>query len=100
VPHDFTDGGRYGFIAGHIEGQHLELLLACLGSPPAGAVDLVADLREPHRRGLADARRGAGHDRDLCSDPVHKLLQPRYLFLITIVIIDIHDDRNYNCQDR
>jgi hypothetical protein len=41
-PHHFPDGGPDGFIPGHVEGQHLERSLACLGSPSAGSVDLVA----------------------------------------------------------
>ena len=55
APHHFADDGFHGFIAGHVEGQHLERSLACLGSPSAGAVDLVAGFREPLRRGFADA---------------------------------------------
>jgi hypothetical protein len=54
-PHHFPDGGFDGCIAGHVEGQHLERSLARLGSPSAGAVDLVASRREPLRRGFADA---------------------------------------------
>ena len=52
----FADRGRDRFVARHVERQHLERSLACLGSSPAGAVDLVASLREPLGRGFADAR--------------------------------------------
>jgi hypothetical protein len=78
--HDLADGCFHGFIVRHVEGQHLERLRACLGSPSAGAVNLVTGRREPLRCGLADARRGTGNDRDLCSDPVHKLLRRQRTF--------------------
>ena len=51
----FRDRGFDGFVAGHIEGQHLKRSLARLRSPSAGAVDLVAGRREPLRRGFSDA---------------------------------------------
>jgi hypothetical protein len=55
APHHFADRSLHGFVAGHVEGQHLERSLAGLGSPSAGAVDLVAGFGEPLRRGFADA---------------------------------------------
>jgi len=54
-PHHFADRSLHGFVAGHVEGQHLERSFACLGAASAGAVDLVASVREPLRRGFADA---------------------------------------------
>jgi len=55
APDHFVDGRLHGFVAGHVERQHLDRAFACLGSPPAGAVDLVASFREPLRCGFADA---------------------------------------------
>ena len=43
----FADRRGDRFVAGHVEGQHLERSLACLRSTPAGAVDLVAGRGEP-----------------------------------------------------
>ena len=42
APHHFADSGLHGFIAGHVEGLNLKWPLARLGSPSAGAVNLVA----------------------------------------------------------
>jgi len=46
-PYHFPDGGFDRFITGHVEGQHLERFLARRRAPSAGAVDLVACLRQP-----------------------------------------------------
>ena len=54
APHHLADRSLHGFVAGHVEAQHLERSLACLGAPSAGAIDLVASFREPLRYGFAD----------------------------------------------
>ena len=51
----FPDGSFHGFIAGHVEGQHLERSLACLGSSSARAINLVASHCEPLPCRLTDA---------------------------------------------
>lgn len=73
APHHFADSGFHGFIAGHVEGQNFKWPLARLGSPSAGAVNLVACLCEPLCRGLTDPRRGAGNERDLSFALSHEL---------------------------
>ena len=46
-PQHLADGGFDRRIAGHVERQHVERSCARLGSASAGAIDLVASLREP-----------------------------------------------------
>ena len=54
-PYHLADGGFDRGIAGHVERQHVERSGAHAGSSSAGAVDRVASLREPLRRGFTDA---------------------------------------------
>jgi hypothetical protein len=55
--HQLLDRGVHRVVAVHVQGQHLEGPSAARGTAAAaGAVDLVARLRKPFRRGQADAR--------------------------------------------
>src|SRR4030095_11024173 len=63
--YDFPDGGFDGVVAGHVEREHRERSLARLGSTPAGAVNLVADVGEARRSRFTDTRRGSRDERYL-----------------------------------
>ena len=77
APHHFADDGLDGFIARHVEGSISNDRPPAWAPPSAGAVDLVAGLGEPLRRGFADARRCARDERHLAVHDAFLLLLQR-----------------------